>query len=95
VAADALTSKAQASSAQVGSAQAAPQKIYLRVQDMSGKAFLKAKNLVDIFNEGTVRVIFYDSSTGKYSEYSERLLYSSYVIEELKKLLGSENVVIK
>jgi DNA polymerase-3 subunit alpha len=94
-AADAPPPKAQASSVQVSSAQAVPQKIYLRVQDMMGESFLKAKNLVDIFNEGTVRVIFYDSSTGKYSEYSERLLYSSYVIEELKKLLGSENVVIK
>ncbi|MBQ3012016.1 MAG: DNA polymerase III subunit alpha [Clostridia bacterium] len=72
-----------------------PQKIYLRVQDMIGEAFLKAKNMVDIFNEGTIRVIFYDSSTGKYSEYSERLFYSNYAFGELKKILGDENVVIK
>ena len=73
----------------------APQKIYLRVQDMHGEAFLKTKNMVDIFNEGTIRVIFYDSSTEKYSEYSEKLFYSNYAIRELKKLLGDENVVIK
>jgi hypothetical protein len=62
---------------------------------MSGEEFLKAKNMVDIFNEGTVRVIFYDSSTGKYSEYSERLFYSDYVVRELKNILGDDNVVIK
>ena len=76
-------------------AHAVPQKIYLRVQDMSCEAFVKAKNMVDIFNEGTIRVIFYDSSTGKYSEYSERLFYSNYAIGELKKILGNDNVVIK
>ena len=76
-------------------AHAVPQKIYLRVQDMSCEAFVKAKNMVDIFNEGTIRVIFYDSSTGKYSEYSERLFYSDYAIGELKKILGDGNVVVK
>ena len=48
-------------------ATATPQKIYLRVPDMSGEVFKKAKNMVDIFNEGTIKVIFYDSSTAKYS----------------------------
>ena len=76
-------------------ARIVPQKIFLRVQDMVGEAFRKAKNMVDIFNEGTIRVIFYDVSTGKYSEYSERLFYSNYAIGELKMLLGDENVVLK
>ncbi len=72
-----------------------PQKLYLRVPDMSGELFSKAKNMVDIFNEGTVKVIFYDNSMGKYSEYSERLNYSEYTISEFKKLLGEDNVVLK
>ena len=72
-----------------------PQKIYLRVPDMTGEIFKKAKNMVDIFNEGTIKVIFYDSSTAKYSEYSERMFYSEYAIRELKKLIGNENVVLK
>ena len=72
-----------------------PQKIYLRVPDMSGEVFKKAKNMVDIFNEGTVTVIFYDSSTAKYSEYSERMFYSEYAIRELKGIIGEDNVVIK
>ena len=76
-------------------AQAVPKKVYLRVPDMSGEVFKKAKNLVDIFNEGTICVVFYDSSTSKYMEYSERMFYSEYAIKELKKLIGDENVVIK
>ena len=72
-----------------------PKKIYLRVPDMSGEVFKKAKNMVDIFNEGTITVIFYDSSTSKYSEYSERMFYSEYAIRELKKIIGDDNVVIK
>ena len=76
-------------------ATATPQKIYLRVPDMSGEVFKKAKNMVDIFNEGTVTIIFYDSSTAKYSEYSERMYYSEYAIKELKGIIGEDNVVIK
>ena len=72
-----------------------PQKIYLRVPDMSGEIFKKAKNMVDIFNEGTIKVIFYDSSTAKYSEYSERMFYSEYAIRELKGIIGEDNVVVK
>ena len=72
-----------------------PSKVYLRVPDMSCELFLKAKNMVDIFNEGSLRVIFYDMSTKKYSEYIERLYYSSYVISQLKIILKDENVVTK
>ncbi len=73
----------------------APMKIYIRVPNMSGEVMLKAKNLVDIFNEGSLRVIFYDSSTKKYSEYSERLSYSGYVHKELSKIVGEDNIVLK
>ena len=75
--------------------RATPKKIYLRVPDMSGEVFKKAKNMVDIFNEGTVTVIFYDSTTAKYSEYRERLFYSEYAVNELKKIIGDDNVVVK
>ena len=70
-------------------------KIYVRVPDMIGEAFLKAKNVIDIFNEGTVRVIFYDSSTQKYAEYSERLHYSEYVYKQLCEIVSKDNVVLK
>lgn len=70
-------------------------KVYLRVSDFNSEEFKKAKNLVDIFNEGSTRVIFYDISTKKYSEYNERIYYSEYVIKQLKEILGDENVVTK
>ncbi len=72
-----------------------PTKVYLRVENMQNEKFLKAKNLVDIFNEGTVKVIFYDMSTKKYQEYSEKINYSEYALNSLKKILGEENVVLK
>ncbi len=72
-----------------------PTKIYLRVPDMECEKFKYAKNLVDIFNEGSLSVIFYDSSTKKYSEYSEKMFCSEYAISELKKLLGEENCILK
>lgn len=70
-------------------------KIYVRVPDMTGEVFLKTKNIVDIFNEGTVRVIFYDSSAQKYAEYSEKLNYSEYVYTQLCDMAGKDNVVLK
>ena len=73
----------------------APTKIYLRVPNMECEKFKYAKNLVDIFNEGSLSVIFYDSSTKKYSEYSQKMYCSDYVISELKKLLGEENCILK
>ena len=72
-----------------------PTKIYLRVPDMECEKFKYAKNLVDIFNEGSLTVIFYDSSTKKYSEYNQKMYYSEYIISEFKKLLGEENCILK
>ena len=72
-----------------------PTKIYLRVPNMECEKFKYAKNLVDIFNEGTLTVIFYDSSTKKYNEYSEKMFNSEYAISELKKVLGEENCILK
>ncbi len=69
-------------------------KVFLRVPDMECKEYLKAKNIVDIF-EGQTQVIFYDSKTKAYKSYSQGLAASSYVIEELIVLLGKENVVLK
>ena len=76
-------------------AKKTPTKIYVRVPDMYGNIFLKAKNAVDIFNEGTVRVIFYGSAEQKYAEYSERLNFSEYVYVLLCEIAGKDNVVVK
>ena len=69
-------------------------KLYLRVPNISSREYLKAKNLVDIFEGGTP-VIFYDTSSAKYIPYSHGIAYSEYVYGELCDLLGRENVVAK
>ena len=69
-------------------------KIFLRVPDMSCKQYQKALNLVDIF-EGTVQVIFYNTVENKYVSYSNGISLSSFVLTELRNVLGEENVVIK
>ena len=69
-------------------------KIYLRVPDMSGESYLMVKNIVDK-NKGNVSAIFYDNSTSSYKVYSEKLRVDGRVLEELEKILGKSNVVVK
>lgn len=69
-------------------------KLYLRVPDLNSREYLKAKNLVDIF-DGRVRVIFYDTSSAKYIPYERGMALSDYLYGELVSLLGAENVVAK
>ncbi len=75
-----------------------PSKVYLRVNKMelSDRGFKKAENLVEIFADGTAEVIFYDKSVGEYKRIGNMRLYASpFVINELREVLGDENVVVK
>ncbi len=69
-------------------------KIFLRVPDMSGERYQKAYNLATIF-EGRIVLIFYDTSTGKYISTNMGIDASPYVVNELKTLLGNDNVVLR
>ncbi|MBE6592751.1 MAG: DNA polymerase III subunit alpha [Ruminococcaceae bacterium] len=69
-------------------------KLYLRVPSLRSREYLKAKNIVDIF-EGQTNVIFYDSETAKYIPYAHGIALSEYIYNELVLLLGKENVVSK
>ncbi len=71
-----------------------PKKLYLRVTDTRCREYLKAKNIVDIF-DGATEVSFYSRETGKYDTYPTRIAVSEYVLAELGGILGSENVVLK
>ena len=73
---------------------AVPKKLFLRVPDLEGNAYGKAKNLVDIF-EGETQVIFYDSSKQAYVPYGHGIQATKVVLCELQALLGEENVVSK
>ncbi len=75
--------------------QPLPTKIYLRVPDLEAEAYLKAKNLVDIFCEGTVSVIFYSQRDAKYAPYAVKLRLTEFVRKRLENVLGEENVVVK
>lgn len=76
------------------SAPPSRQRLFLRVSNFDCFAYKKAKNLVDIF-DGSVPVIFYDSSESKYHPYSSGMSLSPFLLKELGDLLGRENVVLK
>ncbi len=69
-------------------------KVYLRVADLECVQYLKAKNIVDIF-DGSVSVIFYDQSNAKYLNYSHGIALSDYILKELREILGESNVVTR
>jgi hypothetical protein len=69
-------------------------KLYLRVDSLDCDAFHKAKNLVEIF-EGSVAVIFYDTSSKQYHPSGLGFDATDYTVKQLKALLGEENVVLK
>ena len=69
-------------------------KLYLRVDDLSCREYLKAKNIVDIF-DGPVKVIFYSRETSSYTDHTSGVTLSEYVLGELRAILGEENVVAK
>ena len=77
-----------------GGAAKAPSKLYLRVESLECDAFMRAKNLVEIF-EGGVSVIFYDTSTKQYHPSGLSFDATDYTVKQLEDLLGKENVVLK
>ncbi len=72
------------------------QKLYLRVPDLECEKYLKAKNLLELFN-GDTQVVFYLSDTKK-KMLAPRSLWvkmNDTLYKELCYRLGDENVVIK
>ena len=66
----------------------------MRVPNLTCEQFVKAKNIVEIF-EGETEVIFFDSSSKQYKPSGLGFDITDYTIKQLKALLGDENVVIK
>lgn len=77
-----------------GRQAAAPSKLYLRVPSLTHDKFVRAKNLVEIF-EGGISVIFYDTEAKTYNPSGLGFDATDYTVGELKKLLGDDNVVLK
>ena len=77
-----------------GGQKNAERKLYLRIPTLECDEFVRAKNLVEIF-EGAIPVIFYDTSQKQYKPSGLGFDATEYTLEQLKKLLGDENVVLK
>lgn len=77
-----------------GGVQKSASKLYLRVPSLLSDEFNRAKNLVEIF-EGSVSVIFYDTSTKQYKSSGLGFDATDYTLKQLSDLLGEENVVLK
>ena len=62
---------------------------------MDAPSARKAMLLCEIFSEGNVQAVFYDGSTGKYIRTNLAIAATPYVLQELKSILGAENVVLR
>ncbi len=69
-------------------------KIYLRVDDVTGESYKKLENLLSIF-DGGVSVVVYDKATSKYLSTNIGISLSLYVLREIEKMIGEENVALR
>ena len=69
-------------------------KLYLRLPDCEGYLYRKALNLVEIF-PGVVPVVFYDGQSKTYRALRGGIALTDYLMGELIRLLGEENVIFK
>ncbi len=73
---------------------AAPRRLFLRVPDAKGRLFLKARNLVELF-EGGFPAFFYFADEKRYEVEPLGVALSDYLLGELRQLLGEENIILK
>ena len=75
---------------------AAHDALYVRVRSQSDPAFAKAKNLIDIFCDGTCPVYVFFEDTGKLTHARGlSCAINPTMLAVLRQLLGEENVAIK
>ena len=71
-----------------------PTKVFLRVTSTESREAKKAVNLIEIF-DGSTQVAFYESENKRYLNFNLSLDATPFVIGELKKILGEDNVAVK
>ena len=81
---------AQAAQPSVGQAK----RLFLRVPDARGRAYQKAKNLLEIF-DGEFPTFFFYADEKRYETVPVGIAISDYVLRQLRDLLGNENVILK
>ncbi len=71
------------------------QKLYVKIPSESSKEYMRAKNFCEIF-EGETPIIFYNSEKKEYLK--DRIIMcnaDSFFVNELTKIIGEENIVLK
>jgi len=76
------------------SARTEVKKLYLRIDKLSSAQHMEALKLFESFRGDDI-VIFFDCSTSSYHPTDRRIDASEVLLEQLRVLLGEENVVIK
>jgi len=71
-----------------------PKRLFLRVPSAKSREFCKALNLLEIF-DGTFPTFFFFADEKRYETEAHGLAISEYVVNQLKALLGEENVILK
>ena len=82
------------SQANTASAQASPKRLFLRVSDDRCAEYCKALNLLELF-EGEFPAFFFFAHEKRYEITPHGIALSDYVVDELRGLLGAENVILK
>ena len=75
-------------------AQGTHTRLFLRVPDATGSVFCKALNLVELF-DGDFPAYFYFADEKRYDVTPHGISMSDYVLEQLCRLLGEDNVILK
>ena len=76
------------------SAPQQPKRLFLRLPSREDALWKRAENLLEIF-EGSFPVAFYDAEQKQYAFDMPAVALSRYVLNELRALLGEENVILK
>lgn len=69
-------------------------KLFLRVTSIEDASYVKAKNIIRL-SKGRTSVVFYDSAKKQYLPCEDEILLDTEIYNNLIKLLGEENVVLK
>lgn len=73
---------------------AAAPRLFLRVPDLESQKCKKCLNLIEIFR-GVIPVTIYDSSSSTYRTQEHGMAVSPFLLDELREILGEENVVYR
>ena len=71
-----------------------PKKLYLRIPSEESSAYKRAKAVCEIFG-GSIPATFYSDEKKEYLSPAVFVSPTPFVLEELREILGVENVVVK